>query len=86
MKNIKHLAIVDRARLHRDAVALRSGSEQYTSIDLLTRSELVAALLLDARDGLNEARIAYLLPAGFDHIAVLEDGYYRIMGRSSASI
>jgi malonyl-CoA/methylmalonyl-CoA synthetase len=67
---MNRIPLIDRAALHGDAVAVRSGTESRSYRDLLARSESVAAVLLDLRDDLREARVAYLLPAGFDYVAV----------------
>ncbi|MFC2102288.1 long-chain fatty acid--CoA ligase, partial [Bacteroidota bacterium] len=36
----------------------------------MTVSSQAAIKLLDGRQDLNEARIAYLVPPGFDHVAI----------------
>ena len=64
------LPILARARSHTDGVALRSHSAEHTYAELLDRSASLAAALLDDLDDLKEARVAYLLPAGFDYITV----------------
>lgn len=69
--NMKELPLIARARQHGDATALwaRSGGHSYR--DLLDGSATFAAVLLNKRDDLNEARIAFLVPAGFDYVCVL---------------
>ena len=64
------LPLLRRAESHGNAVAVRSGSQVQTYRELLRRSESVAAALCGTRRDLQEDRIAYLVPAGFDHIAV----------------
>lgn len=64
------LTLVARARAHGNRTAIRSGGVEHRYADLLRHSEaLSAALLADAPD-LDEARIAFLAPAGFEYIAM----------------
>ncbi len=75
---MNELPIIARAALHADALALRSTTGTHRYQELLDRSASLAAALLsglpDVSTGnssdLNESRVAYLLPAGFDYIAV----------------
>jgi malonyl-CoA/methylmalonyl-CoA synthetase len=53
---------------HRTAIAAPEGTFSYG--DLLDASARVAARLLDGRADLEEARVAYLVPPGFHHVAV----------------
>ena len=64
------LSLIERAKSHGSAIAVRNGSEEYSYDDLLARSESIASVLLGNLDDLEEARIAYLLPAGPNYIAV----------------
>ena len=67
---MEELQLISRARSHRDAVAIRSDVNEWSYAELLDRSAaLASALLADAND-LNEARVAYLVPAGFDYASV----------------
>jgi len=66
---MEEIQIIVRARSHSDSVALRSGTTESTYGDLLTRSESLARSLLADADDLHEARVAFLVPAGFDYIA-----------------
>ncbi|MDA1278275.1 MAG: acyl-CoA synthetase [Verrucomicrobia bacterium] len=70
MKN--ELQLIARAGSHGDAIALRScsGSGEHSYRELLDRSAAIAAALLEDSDDLEEARIAFLAPAGFDYITV----------------
>ena len=63
------LQLLARARSHQEAVAFRSGSVEHSYRELLDRSASFAAALLNERDDLNESRVAYLLPAGFEYAA-----------------
>ncbi len=67
---MEQLQLTARARSHGDAVALRSVSGEHTYNELLDRSAILAAVLLNATEDLSEARVAYLAPAGFDYITV----------------
>lgn len=63
------LPLIARAQRHGTAVALRSTKQSWTYSDLLERSAGIATALLDGSDDLNESRIAFLIPAGFDYVA-----------------
>jgi malonyl-CoA/methylmalonyl-CoA synthetase len=65
------LELIERARLQgrRQALVDRAGS--YTYQDLLEASGKVASALLDGADDLHEARIAFLVPPGFEYAAIL---------------
>lgn len=64
------LPLFDRAKFHGDTIAFSGRGESKTYRNLLERSAAVAAALLDSRSDLNEDRIAFLLPAGFDYASV----------------
>ena len=67
---MKELPLIVRARSHGNSIAIRSAEEEWSYAELLERSaRLAKALLADAAD-LNESRVAYLVPAGFDYAAV----------------
>lgn len=61
--------IVSRAHAHSDAIALRTGAREYSYRELLGQSASVARTLLDDAEDLHEARVAFLLPAGFEYTA-----------------
>ncbi|MDA1049710.1 MAG: acyl-CoA synthetase [Planctomycetota bacterium] len=67
---MEELTLIARARSHADAIALRSGPDKRSYNELLERSAFLAAALLVDADDLSEARVAFLLPAGFDYITV----------------
>lgn len=67
---MSHFPLMERAHDHRNAIAFQTGSERESYRDLLERSQTVAAVLLESRTDLNEDRIAFLLPAGFDYASV----------------
>lgn len=67
---MEELQLVTRARSHGSAVAIRSRAEEWSYDELLDHSAGLASALLADEDDLNESRIAYLVPAGFDYAAV----------------
>lgn len=67
---MEELQLVSRARSHGDAVAIRSGTDEWSYAELLDRSAVLASALLAEANDLNEARVAYLVPAGFDYASV----------------
>jgi malonyl-CoA/methylmalonyl-CoA synthetase len=67
---MESLQLIDRAHSHADACALRSDSGEHSYRELLDRSAYLAAGLLSEVDDLHEACVAYLVPAGFDHITI----------------
>jgi malonyl-CoA/methylmalonyl-CoA synthetase len=63
------LPLITRSRSHHASIAFRTETRTHTYQDLLDRSEMLASdLLVDTVD-LSEARVAILLPAGFDYVA-----------------
>lgn len=67
---MESLPLVARARDHGRRQALIDAAGAHTYDDLLDASARVAAALLAGRADLEEARVAYFIPPGFDHIAV----------------
>lgn len=67
---MEELPLIARARRYGNAVAVRSGAVENTYQDLLDHSETLAATLLDGKDDLREARIAFLAPAGFNYVVI----------------
>lgn len=62
------LPLLIRAREHGDAIALRTHDRNHTYTQLLERSAVLASALLGDSKDADEARIAYLAPAGFDYV------------------
>ena len=60
--------LIARAKSHGDRVALRYETGQRSYREIIDRSAELAVAFLDGADDLNEARVAYLIPAGFDYI------------------
>ena len=65
---MNQIPLFERAMTHAERTAVRTKSQQHSYHELLHRSETVAASLLQTSDDLQESRVAYLIPAGFDHI------------------
>ncbi len=63
------LPLIAHARRHGNAVAVRSVGGEASFQQLLDRSARLAAAMLGDAEDLNEARIAFLAPAGSDYIA-----------------
>lgn len=65
---MKQLPLIDRAIQHANRTAIQTLSHQHTYNDLLNRSEVIATALLGTTEDLNESRVAFLIPAGFDYV------------------
>ena len=63
------LALIARAETQAEAIAIRERDKEYRYAELLERSAAVASALLDSQVDLNEARVAFLLPAGVSYVA-----------------
>ena len=64
------LPLISRARVHGDRLCILEGDATFTYDDLLSASAKVAAALLGARHDLEETRVGFLVPPGFEHVAV----------------
>jgi len=64
------LALFARAREHGDRLAVVAPEGIFTFRDLLAASGRVATRLLTGRDDLEGARVCFLVPPGWDHVAV----------------
>ena len=64
------LPLIARARTHAEREAIKDHSGEYTYIELLDGSARAAACLLGNRPDLAEARVAFLIPPSFGHVAV----------------
>ena len=62
--------LIERASLHRDAVAIAADGETFTYRDLLHWSARVASFVLDGRAELSEEPVAFLIPPSFAYVAV----------------
>ena len=64
------LPLIVRARIHGDRCALRIGGTFHAYADLLDASARVATALLGGCRDLEEARVAFMAPAGFGYVAI----------------
>ncbi|WP_339651188.1 acyl-CoA synthetase [uncultured Maribacter sp.] len=64
------ITLIERASLFIERVAINSDGKNYTYRQLLAQSEHVSAHLLQDKKDLNQARIAFLVPASFSYAAV----------------
>jgi malonyl-CoA/methylmalonyl-CoA synthetase len=62
--------LIARARLHLDRVALVVGTHAHTYRALEEAAQRIATRLLAGSSDLAEARVAFLIPPGFEHVAV----------------
>jgi len=67
---VTELTLVARARAHAERTAIVAAEGTFTYRDLLDASARVATCLLDGHDDLEEARVAFLVPPGFQYVAV----------------
>ena len=66
---MKNVELITRAAAHKDAVAFKSGDGVWTYRQLLDRSAAFAGALLNGDADLNESRVAFLIPGGFEYAA-----------------
>lgn len=64
------LPLIQQAHLHCTRLAIIDEHGQYTYDEILTAAEKIASFLLQEKEDLREARVAYLVPSGFDYVAV----------------
>ena len=64
------LPLIQRAQTHQARTAIVAHEDSWTYRRLLDASARVAQSLLDGQNDLNEQRIAFLVPPGFDYVAV----------------
>lgn len=65
------LLLIERAASHPTRAALHDDAGSHTYADLLDASHRMAGCLLDGKTDLDEARVAFMVPPGFDYAAVL---------------
>ncbi len=63
------LPLIARAETYRDRLAIATPTDTFTYRDLLERSAQIATALLCGEADLQEQRVAFLVPAGFDYVA-----------------
>ena len=64
------MKLISLAKAHGDSVAIFHGQTEYTYQQLLHHSAVVASSILGSANDLQESRVAYLVPAGFDYVTV----------------
>lgn len=64
------IQLIENAKSFPQRRAIISNGQSYTYAHLLERSHQIASRLLNGREDLNEARIAFLVPAGFSYTAI----------------
>jgi len=64
-------SLLESAHTHLARTAVVSEGQPYTYQQLLARSANIAGMLLDGRADLAEARVAFLVPPGFDYVSIL---------------
>jgi malonyl-CoA/methylmalonyl-CoA synthetase len=65
------LPFFERVRRHGDRTAVIAGGRVFTCAELASAASRLAAALLDGRGDLEEARVPFLVPPGFDYAATL---------------
>lgn len=64
------IKLIERASAFTGRIAIRSNNQNYTYDQLLEESESIAIQLLNGKKDLNGARIAFLVPAGFQYVSI----------------
>jgi malonyl-CoA/methylmalonyl-CoA synthetase len=70
MQTMSNLPIIRQALTHSERIAIVDEQGSYTYGDLLQAAGNVAGCLLAGREDLQEARIAFMVPSGFEYVAV----------------
>ncbi len=66
-----NLPLINRVLEHKNRIAIASNEQTYTYEDLLHASSQIATNLLQDATDLQEQRVAFLIPSGFEYIATL---------------
>jgi malonyl-CoA/methylmalonyl-CoA synthetase len=66
-----NLPIIERASNFKNRIALVDKHGRYSYNELLNSASIVASNLLKTKTDLNESRIAFMVPSGFDYVVVL---------------
>ena len=64
------MKLISLAKSHGSAIAIRQTQIEYTYQQLLHRSAVVASAIAGSTEDLKEARVAYLIPGGFDYVTI----------------
>jgi malonyl-CoA/methylmalonyl-CoA synthetase len=66
-----NLPLINRVLEHKARIAIATNEQTYTYADLLHTSSQIATNLLEDVADLQEQRIAFLIPSGFEYVATL---------------
>ncbi|HZY78436.1 MAG TPA: acyl-CoA synthetase [Cyclobacteriaceae bacterium] len=61
--------IIDKAKAHGGRTGIISDNRSYSYDELLQRSHEIASVLLNSKDDLKEARVAFMISPGFEYVA-----------------
>ena len=64
------ITLIQNATKYSDRIAVKSKGVSYTYQQLLYISKNIAIELLNGKSNLNEERVAFLVPSGFDYVAI----------------
>ncbi|APQ16797.1 acyl-CoA synthetase [Maribacter hydrothermalis] len=64
------ITLIKKASSFKNRIAIKSNGQNYTYNQLLQQSEHVSACLLQGKEDLDQARIAFLVPASFSYVTV----------------
>ena len=64
------IQLIQNATQYVERIAVKSNDKDYTYQQLLEASEGIALTLLDGKLSLKESRVAFLVPSGFDYVAI----------------
>lgn len=68
--SLSGIELIDRGFEFHDRLAIIDNTGEYTFGDLLEKSFLIASALLNGEGDLNESRVSFLVPSGFNYVAV----------------
>ncbi len=64
------IKLIQNANKHAKRIAIKSNNASYTFGDLLNASESIALDLLAGNKDLNKARVAFIMPPGFEYVSI----------------
>jgi malonyl-CoA/methylmalonyl-CoA synthetase len=69
-QRLNMIRLIQNADQYLDRIAVKSGGMDYSYLQLLETSESIALEILDGQQELNESRISFLVPPGFQYVAI----------------
>ncbi|OCR02648.1 long-chain fatty acid--CoA ligase [Oscillatoriales cyanobacterium USR001] len=66
-----NLQLIERAKKYEKSIAIVASEGKFTYQNLLRSSAQIATLLLDGKEDLQEQRVAFLIPSGFQYVTTL---------------